>query len=102
MTRTVITLRARSCSSQPRPGDLMAAATGTGVYRIETVTTLRQAGEKPGTHRYRLTCTRLAPSEVPHGVEIHPWRRGPRAAPDGPARRCDATGGCQSPDASTR
>jgi hypothetical protein len=74
VTRTVITLRARLCGTPPRPGELMAAETGSAVYRIETVTTLRQAGEQHGAHRYRLTCTRQAPSEVPHGVEIHPWR----------------------------
>ena len=61
MTPTVITLRARSCRTTPRAGELMAAETGPAVYRIETVTTLRQAGEKPGAHRYRLTCTRPAP-----------------------------------------
>jgi hypothetical protein len=76
MTRTVITLRARSCGTPPRPGDLMAAETGPAVYRLEAVTTLRQAGERPGAHRYRLTCTRLEPAAVPQGAAIHPWRCG--------------------------
>lgn len=81
MTRTVITLRARWCGTPPRPGELMAAPTGGTVYRVVAVATLRQAGERSGSQRYRLTCTRLAPAEVPIDVEIHPWRwdgRGPR------------------------
>ena len=80
MTPTVITLRARSCRTTPRAGELMAAETGPAVYRIETVTTLRQAGEKPGAHRYRLTCTRPAPSEVTRS-------RNPSMAVGGLARR---------------
>jgi hypothetical protein len=79
MIRTVITLRACFCGTAPRPGELMAAATRGTVYRIDAVVTLRQAGGQAGSHRYRLTCARLAPSEVPHGVEIHPWRWGSRA-----------------------
>ena len=76
-TRTVITLRARFCGAPPRPGELMAAETGPAVYRVESVTILRQAGEQPGTHRYRLTCTRLASAEA--DAAIHPWRWGGRA-----------------------
>lgn len=90
-TRTVITLRARFCGAPPRPGELMAAETGPAVYRVESVTILRQAGEQPGTHRYRLTCTRLASAEVLPDAAIHPWRWGGRAprqtalqAPAGP------------------
>ena len=82
MTRTVITLKARWCGNPPQLGELMAAPAGSPIYRISSVVTLRQAGETPGAHRYRLTCTRLAPAEVPQGVEIHPWRcdrRPPRA-----------------------
>ncbi len=78
MTRTVITLRARFCGDPPLPGELMAAPTGRVVYRIETVWTLRTAGEPTGAHRYRLTCARLAASEVPQGATIHPWRWGSR------------------------
>jgi hypothetical protein len=78
VTHTVITLRARSCETLPRAGELMAAKTGTAVYRLEVVTTLRQAGERPGSHRYRLTCSLLAPEEVPPDAAIHPWRWGGR------------------------
>ena len=74
MTRTVITLKARWCGDPPQPGELMAAPAGSPIYRISSVVTLRQAGETPGAHRYRLTCTRLALAEVPQGAEIHPWR----------------------------
>jgi hypothetical protein len=87
MTHTVITLRARSCGIPPRPGDLMAAQTGNAVYRVDAVTTLHQAGERPGTYRYRLTCTLLTSSELiaayedssEEGFEIHPWRWGGHA-----------------------
>lgn len=78
MIRTVITLRARFCGDPPRPGELMAAETGSAVYRVETVWTLRQAGERPGAHRYRLACTRLLAAEVPSDAEIHLWRWGGR------------------------
>ena len=98
MTQTVITLRARSCSTPPRPGELMAAETGTAVYRIDAVTTLLQAGERPGAHRYRLTCTLLAPSEVPSDAAIHPWRWGwPRAASDGATGRSGSLIGTPAP-----
>ena len=56
----------------------MAAPAGSPIYRISSVVTLRQAGETPGAHRYRLTCTRLASAEVPQGAQIHPWRCGRR------------------------
>ena len=47
MTHTVITLRGRLCGTPPRAGELMAAETGPAVYRLDAVTTLRQAGEPP-------------------------------------------------------
>jgi hypothetical protein len=80
MTHTVITLRARLCGTPPRPGEFMFAETGRTVYRVDAVTTLRQAGERPGMHRYRLTCTRLG-NTVPQGVEIRPWPQGSRGPP---------------------
>ena len=87
MTHTVITLRARSCGIPPRPGDLMAAQTGNAVYRVDAVTTLHQAGERPGNTATGLTCTLLTSSELiaayedssEEGFEIHPWRWGGHA-----------------------
>ncbi len=72
MTHTVITLRARLCGTPPCPGEFMASPTGRMIYRIDDVTTLRQAGERPGMHRYRLMCTRLG-KVAPEGVEVRPW-----------------------------
>lgn len=79
----IITLRARMFSEAPIAGTFVAAPTGPNMYRIVRVTSVRTAGDE-ASHRFRLTCQRFARADLPDGIEVLPWPRGPR--PDPPSR----------------
>jgi hypothetical protein len=83
-----LTLRARYSGNDLIPGTFMTSPKVRVVYRVLEVRRVRRAGDQ--SHRIKIICARLGPSEVPVGAVVLPWcvdptaprQRRPAASPD--------------------